>query len=385
MRVSVRETSEDTRAAFSRASPGAGEHAFAFAKASGIIGKSFVGKRISALGRVASLADLDRLVFPDAGREALSSASQNLPGRELLVDLERRILRRTTRHMIAVMHSYERPPELLVRMLRSCEYTDLKACLRHIIVGKEEPPAFIDIGRFRTVQFESYPDLALMLKGSEFEFVLKKDLDSLRSPDFDINSLEAELDRHYYALLIKSLHQLGPEDRHFVETILAQEISLRNCVWALRLRVYFKKKPGETAEYLMGITSPQDKSGTDSQYGVEEISGKRASFAADARESLHFSLNYRPDWKKWRWESLLNPELATENWEANPRYFQNAASRYIYRLAQRYFHREPFSVGSIFCFFKIKQFEEDILTSLAEGLALGMGGGEVFDVLEMPR
>ena len=48
-----------------KASQDTGERAFAYAKACGIIGKSFIGKRISALGKLHSLNELDRLVFPE--------------------------------------------------------------------------------------------------------------------------------------------------------------------------------------------------------------------------------------------------------------------------------------------------------------------------------
>ena len=377
----------DVKIGLKSSSLDAGERAFAFARASGIIGKSFVGKRLSALGKISSFAELDRLIF--------LGARDDLPGRELLLDLERRILHRTVRHMIAVISSYVTPPELLVRLLRSCEYADLKAFLRHIVAGKADPPAFIDIGRFRTVQFEAYPNLAAMLAGTEFDFLLEKDFDALRTADYDITPLEAELDQRYYTLLIQSLSRLNPDDRHFAEMIIAEEISLRNCVWALRLRSYFNKTPEETAEYLMDITMPQGNS----LYGPELIpgdihprmrasaffdntSGKNISLATEARESLRFSLDFRQDWKGWRWESLLGPDLPGGNWQANPRYFQNAASRYIYRLALRCFRRAPFSVSSNFCFIKIKQFEENILTSITEGLALGMDGADVFELLE---
>jgi vacuolar-type H+-ATPase subunit C/Vma6 len=356
----------------------AGERAFAYAKACGLIGKSFVGKRISALGRLNALTEFDRLVFPEASRE--------LPGRELLVDLERRLLQRTIRHIIAVINSYSNPPELLVRQLRSCEYADLKTCLHHITAGKAIPPTLCDIGRFGTVRFEAYPDLGAMVGGTEFEFILSKDL---KAADFDLISLEAELDLQYYTLLIKSLQCLSAEDRFFAQLILAEEISLRNCVWALRLRTYFEKTSEETAKYLMNLEIPKcppmeipgdirprflSQTGTDS--------GK-ISLAQEAIESLYFPLDARLAWRGWRWESLLNPEEGREIWSANPRFFQNAASRYIYRLSLRCFRSMPFSVNSEFCYIKLKQFEEDLLTSVAEGLGLGMGGNDVFNLLEV--
>jgi vacuolar-type H+-ATPase subunit C/Vma6 len=139
----------------------------------------------------------------------------------------------------------------------------------------------------------------------------------------------------------------------------------------LRLRTYFHKTAGETVNDLMDIKL-RDQTG-----------GKKSSLTAAAAESVGFSLDSRPAWNGWKWEKLLNPEEASVHWTADPRLFQNAASGYLYRLAMRCFHRVPSSVSSIFCFIKIKQFEEDLLTSIAEGLALGIDSAGVFKLLEV--
>jgi vacuolar-type H+-ATPase subunit C/Vma6 len=285
-----------------------------------------------------------------------------------------------------VINSYSNPPELLVRQLRSCEYADLKTCLHHIAAGKAIPPSLCDIGKFGTVNFKAYPDLKAMVGGSEFEFILSKDL---KAADFDLTSLEAELDLQYYTLLIKTLQCLPAEDRLFAQRILTEEISLRNCVWALRLRTYFEKTSQETEKYLMNLEIPQCppveipgdiQPGFSSQRDTDP---DKISLSQEARESLYFPLDNRSAWKRWRWESLLNPEEGRESWSANPRFFQNAASWYIYRLSMRCFRRMPFSVNAGFCYIKLKQFEESLLTSVAEGLGLGMGGNDVFNLLEV--
>jgi len=357
----------------------AGERAYAYAKACGIIGKSFVGKRVSALAKLNALNEFGRLVFPET--------SQELPGRELLIVLERRLLSRTIRHIAALLNSYSNPPELLVRQLRSCEYADLKTCLRHIVADKPIPANLSDLGKFGTVRFNAYPDLKAMLKGTEFEFILSKDL-----KDTELTALEAEIDLQYYTLLMKSLQSLPAEDRLFAQRILAEEISLRNCIWALRLRTYFDKTSDETRNYLMRLVIPQcppTEIPGDIQPRFSTQKGKYSdtfslSLSQEAEESLFFQLDNRSAWQGWRWESLLNPDVHGENWAADPRYFQNAASRYIYRLSLRCFRRMPFSVNAGFCFIKLKQFEEDLLTSVAEGLGLGMGGNDVFNMLEVP-
>ena len=383
----ARKVPKDIGISFQSAALDVGERAFAYARASGIIGKSFIGKRLFALKKVASLKDLERIVFPP-------DMHRDLPGRELLVDLEQRISQRSMKHMLSVVGAYVKPPELLVRLIRSSEYADLKSCLYHIAAGKKELPAVTDIGRFKTIRFDAYPDLKAMISGTEFDFLLEKDLSSLQLPSFDMAPLEAELDLRYYSRLIRGLYRLSEDDRHLAEIILAEEISLRNCVWALRLRTYFKKKTEETRNYLMDIAMRHNAS----TYGLEVIPGdvhprmaasvaakpsKNTSLSVDAKESLEFPLDDRAAWKSWRWESLLNPQDPGEGWVANPRYFQNAASLYIYHLAMHCHMRMPLSVSTPFCFIKIKQFEENLLTSLAEGLALGMTGSDVYSMLEV--
>jgi hypothetical protein len=108
--------------------------------------------------------------------------------------------------------------------------------------------------------------------------------------------------------------------------------------------------------------------------GMEELS-------ADAEKALDLPLDSRSEWEKWGRIQFLNPE-GSGIWHADPRYFQNAASERLYRLALRHFRLRPLSLDTCFCFIKLKQFEEDILTSNTEGLGLGMSGKDVFGILE---
>ena len=356
----------------------AGERAYAYAKACGIIGKSFVGKRIRELAALRTLTELDRLVFPNERHE--------LPGRELLVDLESRIIKRAIRNIIAVINSYHKPPQALIRQLRSFEYADLKTCLHYISDGKSALPPLSDIGSFRTIRYEFFPDLKLMLAGTEFDFLPAKMPAKLSGSNVDLTVLETELDLHYYRLMKESLSELSAEDRVMADRILWEEISLRNCVWALRLRSYFKMTAAETEKHLMDIKTRNLSGGAVfTAVPPEKARGgkKEISLAADAVESLDKPLDQRSAWKGWKWEALLNPEKSDHIWEADPGYFQNSASYYLYRLALSGFHRSPFAVSAVFCFIKLKQFEEDLLTSISEGLSLGMSPPDVFSLLEV--
>ncbi|MDR2729594.1 MAG: V-type ATPase subunit [Treponema sp.] len=335
----------------------AGSRCFAYAKACGIIRKSFVGKRISALADIHSLNEFERSLFP---------VSRDLPGEELLVDLEKRIIERTIKHITSIIVSYEKPP-LLVHLLRSYEYSDLKTCLHYIDAGKKEAPPVCGIGTFQSINFNEYPDIPKMLENCEL-----KNLQSLkRGKVTDSVETETEIDRFYYQSLKDKLLELSNEDRIIAQILIADEISIKNCIWAFRLRSYFQKTAEETRKYLMDISMP--------------IPGgrKEVSLLDEALKSLDYQLDMSSEWKSWKWEKLLNPESASQYWSVDAKYFQNAASKYLYHRTWRYFRRMPMSVSMVYCFIKLKQFEEDILTSIIEGIGLGMSSNDVLGMLEI--
>ena len=261
---------------------------YAYAKASWIVGKSFLGKRIASLNGIHTLNELDKLIFPDNYRE--------LPGRELLADLEKRIAQRGERQISSVIKSYTDPPKLLIRMQN------------------------------------------------------------------------ADNSSGYYKGLIESLWQLDSEDRELAAKLISDEISLLNSSWVLRLRTYYQKNETETSKYLMDSRLL----GNVYQKGI----------AAEVRMAMDFSLDVRHEWNGWRWERFLNQEEGSSHWTADPRHFQNAASQYLYQRSLHNFHSLPMSVSAIYCFIKLKHYEENLLTSVAEGISLGMNSSKVFKLLE---
>jgi vacuolar-type H+-ATPase subunit C/Vma6 len=341
-----------------------GERAYSYAKACGIIGKSFVGRRTAALRSVGRLSELDRLIFGPSARE--------LPERELLPDLEKRLLKRSVESIFSVVNAYKNPPELFSLLIRVYEYNDLKNALA--MIASEEAnfrtkPPFVELGRFGTVRFAAWPHVKTMLKETEFEFLL--DENGRLKKDYDGLSLETILDRHYYKKLWKSIRRLRKSDRRTAEHISAEEISLRNCAWVLRLRTYYGMLSEELKRHLIMLDD-------------------EPRLSKDALEALELPLDSRSEWEQWSRARFLNPEGSRsrrvfsggEVWNADPRYFQNAAAKYLYKLAFHNFRRKPVSIDAVFCFIKLKQFEEDLLTSNAEGLDMGMAGRDVLDILE---
>jgi vacuolar-type H+-ATPase subunit C/Vma6 len=338
--------------------PGSGERAYVYARACGIIGKSFVGKGIARLGGLNRLSELDRLVF--------AAEARDLPERELLLDFEQRVLNRAATHIISVVDSFHNPPELLILMTRDFEYADLKRAIAAAAAGEQTAPAVTGIGRFATVDFAAYPRFDRMLLNTEFGF-LEEDLKDLSGASTAL--IQNKLDRHYYTALWNSISRLAPSDRSSIEHILADELSLRNASWALRLRVYYGMAAEQVRDYL--IQGHAGRHGKAGEPGMMD----------DALESLNMALDNPADWAHWRWVKFLNQSVPGEPWTADPRVFQNAAARHLYRLAWHSFCHRPLALDTTACFVKLKLFEEDLLVSVAEGINMGMGSRETLDLM----
>jgi vacuolar-type H+-ATPase subunit C/Vma6 len=356
--------------------PDAGERAYAYAKACGIIGKSFVGKRVRGLERASRLSELDRIVF--------SASAKSLPEKELLRDLEKRIIGREVNSIISIVECFSKPPEFLTLLIRSYEYTDLLSAINASREKEKIAPSHVDLGNFQTVRFGAWPDIHKMIAGTAFEFLLDK-LEKASSDKAGI-SLQSLLDQHYYSALWNALLSLPTGDRQAAQKILSDEISLKNSSWALRLRTFYQMSADEIKPHLVDVLAKGKKPQVEN-LKVENLKVKKPqgnnpqSLAKEALACLDFQLDNYSDWASWRWKDFLNPPFEARHWQADPRFFQNAASRYLYNLARHNFRLNPSSLDMVFCFIKLKQFEEDVLTSSAEGLGIGMSVRDTISML----
>ncbi|MDR2481918.1 MAG: V-type ATPase subunit [Spirochaetaceae bacterium] len=321
------------------------ERSFIYAKACGIIARSFVETRLSRLSAIQSLDEFNALVFHND--VDLKNAK--------VADIEQKVTSQTLKTLLSIINSFPKPPEFIIRLIKNYEYADLKSALAAIRRGDEKMPAHNSLGRFGSVRFSAYPNLNLMVKGTEYVFLLKTNIDAAED-------VHAALDKHYYVLLLSALKQLPKKSVPVFRFILGEEIALMNSSWALRLRAYYNLSAEAVSERLID----------------EELDGK--SLARDARACLSFALNHRPEWVSWRRARFLNPEMPKVYWKCDPVYFQNAAAVYLYQLARKNFRRHPFSLDTAACFVRLKQFEEQALNSVAEGISLGVPAAEALKI-----
>lgn len=325
----------------------AGEWAYAWAKACGIIGKSFIGPRVKQLQAVHRLSELDSLLFPDSPLQ--------LPAQQLVFALERRISQRAADKIVAIVSCFSDPPRLALRFVSAFEYADMARCIAAAVAGEKDPPHPIEIGRFRSVRFEAYPDIAAMTAGTEFDWIA----DSLQRAGDQTLDIQVELSRRYYRALWADIRAEGKRGRIGFEEVAAEEITMKNIVWAMRVATYYRGDTEAVERVLVDV----------------EREGR--SLADEARKILEFGMDRREDWSKWKYSFLLNPVDSDGDWRLDPRYAQNTAARRLDRLTRVLFRRGSGAIDGLASFARLVRQEEDLLTSVVEGIALGVSPREV--------
>jgi vacuolar-type H+-ATPase subunit C/Vma6 len=182
------------------------------------------------------------------------------------------------------------------------------------------------------------------------------------TPDIDE---VARQNRAYYFLLWDELNKIPLSDRELITAIIADEIRLKNAVWALRLRVFYAMDIERIKTFLIDI-KPEKKG---------------LPLCDDAVRSLSLDIEEEAQWYTWRLWKFVNKPVSGQYWKIAPRFFQNKASLHLYRLAQKSFHSRPFSLDTSCCFIKLKQFEREILSSVAEAARLGFSGADALATL----
>lgn len=331
--------------------PVSGALSYAYTKACGIHGKAFTGKRLSRLQTLSRLSDLDRLLFPDAPLD--------VPERELSSREERRIMERSLDAIMRVFAAWHEVPRTLVLLLQAVEVAELKAVFSARESGDRLCPPHSDLGRFGQVRWDAWPDIKAMLAGTGYEWALDSTVSAYSSLE-----RETAFDQHYYADLWSSIPTSSPSANPSLRRFLAEEIALKNVSWALRLRVYYNYDRTSITPFLVDITD------------------RGRSLAQPALEALELPLDRREAWDDWVYADLVNKESRGKFWALDPARVQNRAALRLAQRARQLFRQRPFTIDALAAWVRLVQFEEDLLTAIAEGLSLGMG---VNDILARPE
>ncbi len=320
----------------------AGAASFVYAKACGMYARSFVGPRARKLFEAKRLQDLWTILYDEE--------VPLVPEGMLALLLERKSEENAVNDFIMLLGVYDKPDPVSCALLSLYDYNNLKAAASSIALGKTEAPFMVDIGKFALFDKTKWPNLALMTRNTPVFWYN-------RVPEFSEQiEWETRLDHEYYRSLWNALQSLKGIDRTSSEPLIREEIILQNIIWTMRLKVYYNKTQEEIIPMLAG-----------SRDGPK-VSGILCAASVSIMDKPVDSWN---DWSTWKYSWLLNPHEEGIPWLLDPRWAQLAADKYLYKLALKQFHQNPFTAGVLVSFFKIKQLEEHMIRVAAEGLRLG--------------
>lgn len=326
-----------------------GADAFVYARSCALRAKSWIGPRSKRLFETRRLQDLWALLYD----EPVPLVPEGL----LALLLERTFEQKTVNQFLNLLGAYERPDPVSLALLSLYEYNNLKAEAAALALGKAERPFIVDLGSRSIFNHEAWPDIAAITRDTSCAWY-----DSVPDPSEQV-VWETRLDHEYYRNLWKAVQSLSLSDREATEPLIREEIILQNIVWALRLRVYYDMDASAIESMLAGYGDPM-----------------ASILLAPALSAIERSADTWNDWSDWKYRWLLNRGEEGTPWNLDPRWVQLEADRRLFKMAQNRFHRNPFTVGVLVAFFKLKQLEEQMVRVAAEGLRLGASPEQIAEI-----
>ncbi|MCR5290422.1 MAG: V-type ATPase subunit [Treponema sp.] len=320
--------------------------AFVNAKAGGMLKKSFIGERAAKLFSVSSLSELWGLLF-----------TQDVPAvPEVLLaqQIEKKASNVFIKDYIKLLSNYSHPSQLLVDLVTFYEYDNLKEIIAALVAGKKELPALVDVGSYKMLHYEKWPNIAAMTADTPFAWC-----SSL--PDVTKQQhLNTKLDIQYLHTIWSSLHKIPNGEREPIKNLVVSEYGMYNVIWALRLKVYYDMKPDQIVSLLVFTNSKKEKDDP---------------FVADAMEILDKDINNYADWADWRYARFLNPHEEGVVWTLDPRWVEQAYKKDLNQQMMRKFHQYPLTDCVLYTWFKIKMNEVATIRTATEMLRLNVDKG----------
>lgn len=329
--------------------------AFLYAKASGMLAKSFVGSRMASLFSATSLEGLWELLF--------RSEVPLVPDFVLVQMIERRAEKRFLEGFLSLVSKYIKPEGFFVDLLHFYDYNNLKTILASL-GSAETSGEFLSelpsLGRYSMLNYAGWPSLESMTARTPVSWCAEA-LESM-----DMQDIRSRLDSQYVRSLWDGASRLKGETGVLVKKLLKEELVLNNIVWGLRLRSYYGMGRDDALEQLVATTDCKS---------VEAL--YRNELTKPAAQVLSLPLDSYRDWENWKYSHLLNPQEEGVEWSVDPRWIQRTARFELYKRALRQFHQHPFTAHVIYCWFKVKQYELDCIRMVAEGIRLKVSPAQV--------
>lgn len=322
-----------------------GANAYIYGALSGMLGKSYVGAKASRLFDATSLSDLWQAVF---GTE-VPLIPQMMLAQKIETEAEKRFIKQYT----ALIGMYDKVAPLLLELLRFYDVQNLKEMGAALCSGEKERPPIVDLGNYKTLNYDAWPNIARVTGSSPFEWYNK--VPGIHEQQYT----HLKLDNQYASMLWEAVHKVPRAIRAQTVDFFKNEAIMNNISWALRLKVYYNMDRDEVIKHLSYAKEAKE---------TDEIAGpaiKMLGWESDSWEK----------WSEWKYASLLNPHEG-DTWTVDPRWVENASRQRQYKAALRLFHAEPLTELSVVAWFRIKQRECDLIRTAAERIKLSVDSAD---------
>lgn len=321
--------------------------AFVYAKASGMLARSFVGERAAKLFSVHSLAELWTLVF----NTEVPAVPEVLLAKAIETEAQNQFLTQYA----SLIQKYAHPAEILIALLHFYDYDNLKEIGAALCFNEKEMPHIANTKPYNLIKYEKWPHIAAMTKdGALSWYNTVPAITEQQNNDY-------KLDCQYIDEVWKAAHKCSSNCRSAVLDLLGEHIRIENVLWALRLKLYYNMPASEIVEHLA--------------YSSAERS-LRDTLVSEAVHILDWELDDYEQWKKWKFSGLLNPHEEGVVWNVDPRWISNAYRTIYVRRAYKLFHQFPFTECPLVCWYIVKQHELDTIRTASECLRLQVGAAQ---------
>lgn len=316
---------------------------YVYAKASGMLAKSYVGNRSRTLFSFHTLQELWSFLF----KKEVPLVPESLLARAL----EQEAFDVFVENYRKLIDNYSDPQPILKALLHSYDYENLKDIGASLALGEKEIPHVQKIVPFNIINYSKWPDLKAMTADGPLAWYDKV-------PDIKLqHQINYKIDCQNVMELWKALDVTESVCRKDIKKLFSEKFSLDNVVWAIRLRLYYNMEKEEIIPLLA--------------YSNEEKSSKDP-LVQDAIRSLDWPLDDYDSWKKWKHSALLNLHEDGVVWSVDPRWVSNAYRSVHVDRARRLFHQYPSTCCPLVSWFIIKQDELDNIRTASEGIRLNI-------------
>lgn len=320
-----------------------GASCYIYAKASGMLAKSFTGSRTVNLFNAKSLQELWGLLFTDE----VPAVPQTL----LAQEIEKKAALEFIEDYKKLIMAYSEPEDILVDLLQWFDYENLKNAAGKLSAENSGEEDFQKIKPFNILKYEKWPDLEKMTAGTELSWYNK--IPALEEQNIFANKVDTQFIKKIWS----AVEKLSASEREVAEKIIAKHYSMMNITWAMRLKVYYNMDSESIKDHLIYLEDR--KSSTD-------------KFAGEALKILDKKIDAYEDWSKWKYAKLLNINDDSRYWKLDPAYFEMQVANDFTASMKREFHKNPFSSMVMVTWFFIKRAELDSIRTATEAIRLNI-------------